>query len=54
MRTSIVDSLVREADPLTDEEIGAWRRSPQATFIRALAVTGAPPAAVGVEPMGRR
>src|SRR6266542_4081172 len=29
MRTSIVDSLVREADPFTNEEIETWRRSPQ-------------------------
>jgi hypothetical protein len=54
MRTSIVDSAVREADPVSPEAIEAWRRSPQAAFIRARAVTGAEPAAVGVEPMGRR
>ena len=35
MRTSMVESLVRDIDPVVQEEIESWGRSPAATAIRA-------------------
>lgn len=54
MKPSIVDPLVRKADPLTDGAIEAWRRSPMAAAIRARVVTTEAPAAVDVERIARR
>jgi hypothetical protein len=54
VKSSIVDPLVRKADPLTDGAVEAWRRSPMAAAIRAGTVTRAVPAAVDLERIGRR
>ena len=55
MRRSTVDPLVREVDPLTDAEVEAWRRSPNASFVRARVMTAVEPAAADVDhPGGRR
>ena len=54
MKTSMVDPLVREVDPLTDEEVQAWGRSPSATIVRARVMTAAEPTALDVERVGSR
>ena len=52
MRAAIVDTVIREVNPVTDADVEAWRRSPSAASLRTRAMTAVEPAFVDVTPIG--